>query len=346
MQVKSLILQKGQYLENKDSSKQTRVFSEGLAKNHLVADVRNIHHRLQIDAYLLAHHKQSHRSGGGMLLFLLVIAAPYILHGVGKNQLASLQQSRSKAKVPFFWAVASLAHVFNIYITVEVLTLACNQNNTLRTTECKVANCFLAIIALIFIFIASGITAYIHSKYITFPIPKTWSIITKCWGRKRHVHRMITTTSLWGIYMSVVGLLLRLPFQLLLVSVNPHLYGFTILTVWCAMFVCIIVTSIPFIIDQIFIKEEEYRITPKQALRQILLLLFIAVLVFGFGSLTFSITLVLHLSKYGEETRTFSSSLIFVLHHTLLPIGAWVIRRVGMKVKVAVQQMLNIQDEN
>ena len=139
--------------------------------------------------------------------------------------------------------------------------------------------------------------------------------------------------SLWGIYLSVVGLLICVPFQFLLVSVNPHLYGFGILTVWCAMFVCIIVTSIPFTIDQIFIKEKKYRITPNQALQQILLLMFIAVLVFGFGSLTFSITLVLHLSKYGEETRTFSSSLIFVLHHTLPPIVAWIIRRVGVKVR-------------
>ena len=105
-----------------------------------------------------------------------------------------------------------------------------------------------------------------------------------------------------------VTLVMCVPYQLLLVSANPHLYGFAILTVWCAMFVCIIITSIPFTIDQIFIKEEEYRITPKQALRQILLLMFIAVLVFGFGSLTFSITLVLHLSKYGEKTQSVSKT--------------------------------------
>ena len=145
--------------------------------------------------------------------------------------------------------------------------------------------------------------------------------------------------------MSVVGLLLCFPFQLLLVSVIPHLYGFGILTMWCAMFVCIVVTSIPFTIDQIFIKEEEYRITPIQAFRQILLLMYIAVLVFGFGSLTFSITLILHLSKYGEETRTFSSSLIFVLNHTLQPIGALIIHRVGVKVRVAIQQMLDVQNQ-
>ena len=176
-----------------------------------------------------------------------------------------------------------------------------------------------------------GIMAYIHSKYITFPIPTTWSTLMKCCGRKQH--RIIATLSLWGIYMSVVWLSAILPFQLLLVSANPHLYGFAILTVWCAMFVCIIATSIPFTIDQIFIKEEEYRITPKQACRQILLLLFIAVLVFGFGSLTFSITLVLHLNKYGEKTQSISTSVYFLLRHVAMPIVLWIAKRIVQKIR-------------
>ena len=66
------------------------------------------------------------------------------------------------------------------------------------------------------------------------------------------------STTVYSYYYSVFHTM-----QLLLVSANPHLYEFGILTVWCAMFVCIIITSIPFTIDQIFIKEEEYRITPK-----------------------------------------------------------------------------------
>ena len=133
----------------------------------------------------------------------------------------------------------------------------------------------------------------------------SWSIVTKCCGRKQH--RIITTISLLGIYMSVVFLLGCLPFQFLLVPINPHLfYGFAILTVWCAMFVCImIITSILFTIDQIFLKEEEYRITPKHALRQVSLLMFIAVLVVGFGSLTFSVTLVLHLRNMEKRLEQF-----------------------------------------
>ena len=328
----------------KDSDKLTRVFIGALYDGVPSEDVRTRDQLLSINDFCYSHHRPTIGNAGAIFVTLLAIATPYILHFTGKKQLESLQQSRSKAKVPFFWAVASLAHVFNAYFLGKFLTVTCNNNHEkMLTPKHREKVCFQSITLTVFILIASGIIAYIHSKYITIPIPKSWSIFTKYCGRKQH--RIITTLSLWGIYMSVVCLLGCLPFQFLLVSVNPHLYGFAILTVWCAMFVCIIITSIPFTIDQIFIKEEEYRITPKQALRQILLLMFIAVLVFGFGSLTFSITLVLHLSKYGEETRTFSSSLMFVLHHTLPPIGAWIIRRVVVKVRQTVQQMLNVQDE-
>ena len=328
--------------KSKDKSRQTRVFHEKLTEGTEVVDVRGMNQG-QISDYLRIHHKQSNENAAGIAVGLLSIGAPFILHFIGRNQLRNFEKSRSKAKVPFFWAVASLAHVFNIYILLKIATMTYFYNHIsprmLEIGKTTASGC----IVLILTFSESGILAYIHSKYITFPIPKTWSILTKCCGRNQH--RIITTISLWGIYISVVIHFLIIPAQLLLVSINPHLYGFAILTVWCAMFVCIIITSIPFSFDQIFIKEEEYRITPKQALRQILLLMFIAVLVFGFGSLTFSITLVLHLSKYGEETRTFSSSLIFVLNHTLLPIGAWIIRRVGVKVRETVQQILNVQDE-
>ena len=272
------------------------------------------------------------------LICYLVFLSPFLLYTKGGQLIKSLQQSRSKAKVPFFWAVASLAHVFNIYIILKFLIATCHPYKPRN----RIHHCTFASITIGYLVTLSIPVAYIHSKYITFPIPKTWSIFTKCCGRKQH--RIITTISLWGIYISVVGLLGCLPFQLLLVSANPHLYGFAILTVWCAMFVCIIITSIPFTIDQIFIKQEEYRITPKQALRQILVLMFIAVLVFGFGSLTFSITLVLHLSKYGEKTLSFTKSVYFVLRYTALPIAWWMIQVLYHKVKLEIRQIFRGQN--
>ena len=264
-------------------------------------------------------------------VFLFLIAAlgtlaPLLLYTQGEKMLISLKKSRNKANVPFFWSVASLAHVFNVYMLGKLLLISCYRYSTVSPITCRNS-------CLVFAYntICVVIISCIHSKYITFPIPKTWSIFTKCCGRKQH--RIITTISLWGIYTITGSILTCLPFQLLLVSANPHLYGFAILTVWCAMFVCIIITSIPFTIDQIFIKDEEYRITPKQALRQILLLMFIAVLVFGFGSLTFSVTLVLYLSKYGEKTQSISKSIYFVIRHVAIPIVLWMVKRMVQKIK-------------
>ena len=261
------------------------------------------------------------------LMALLGLLTPFLLCIKGKQLIYSLQECKSRAKLPFFWATSSIVHIFNIYMSVKVLTVMCHTGHLSFKASCTIGSIYM-----IYIIIASGCIAYVHSKMLTIAIPSTWGMFTKCCGSKQHI--IITTISLWGIYYSIVALVMCVPYQILLVSANPHLYGFGILTVWCAMFACIIITSIPFTIDQIFIKQEEYRITPKQALRQILLLMFIAVLVFGFGSLTFSITLVLHLSKYGEKTQSVSKTVNFILRHAVLPIILWMVRRLRMKILV------------
>ena len=296
------------------------------------------HYDVRLHNYMPQGGRHNSFTGNGFYFLIATLGylAPFLLYTKGRQLIKGLQQSRSKAKVPFFWAVASLAHVFNVCILFKILIAAYHPY---RQGNARTKIRITASITSMYLVIFSIPAAYIHSKYIKFPIPKTWSILTKCLGRKQH--RIITTISLWGIYMSVMFLLGSFPFQLLLVSANPHLYGFAILTVWCAMFVCIIITSIPFTIDQIFIKEEEYRITPKQAFQQILLIMFIAVLVFGFGSLAFSITLVLHLSKYGEKTHGFTKSVYFVLRYTALPIASWMIQVLYHKVKETMRQIVS-----
>ena len=298
----------------------------------------------QNDVRFNHHMGQGHLHDGfgaeqafNIFLVFFCLLTPFILYYKGGHYVKRLQQSENKYQVPFFWAVASLAHVFNVYFAARLLVVTCIPD---RNTAYRVIDCEGAAVGMGYIPITTGIVACIHSKYInTLPLPRTLSIFTKCCGRI--LYKIIATISLWGIYMSVVFSLLCLPLQILVVSSNPHLYGFGIFTVWCAMFVCIIVTSIPFTIDQIFIKEEEYRITPKQAFRQILLLLFIAVLVFGFGSLTFSITLVLHLSKDGEKTQSISKSVYFVLRYTALPIASWIVQVILSKAKVTFSKKLH-----
>ena len=272
------------------------------------------------------HH--SIGNAGNSLIVLLGLMTPFLLCIKGKQLIKSLQESRSKAKLPFFWATSTIVHLFNIYMSIKFLTVVCHYYRGYPFSFKE--NCTNGSIYVIYVVIASGCIAYAHSKLLTFAIPRMWGMFTKCCGRKQH--KIVTTISLWGIYYSIFTLLMCIPYQILLVSANPHLYGFGILTVWCAMFICIIVTSIPYTIDQVFIEEEEYRITPKQALRQILLLMFIAVLVFGFGSLTFSITLVLHLSKYGEKTQSMSKTVNFILRHAVLPIVPWMVQTLRKKI--------------
>ena len=263
-----------------------------------------------------------------ILIVCISFIVQFILYTKGRQMVRKLQRNESKARIPLFWALSSLAHLFNIYMTYNGLLAVCfPYTNFRQKPRFCISYSFLGICTLA----SSLLAAFIHSSYITFDLPQTWSIFTRCCRRKQH--RVITTISLWGIYCSVSFLAVCAPFQVLLVSTNPHLYGFGILTVWCAMFVCVILASIPFTIDQIFMRGEENRITPKQAIRQILLLMFIAVIVFGFGSLTFSITLVLHLSKYGEKTQNVATSMYFVLKHVAIPIIMWMAKRMLQKIR-------------
>ena len=288
----------------------------------------------KMDNMAMSHHSIENACNG--LISLLGLLTPFLLCIKGKRLIKTLQESKSRAKLPLFWATSSIVHIFNIYMTVKVLTVGCHYcgGNTKAFREaCTTISMYILYIAM-----TSGCIAYAHSKLLTIAIPRMWGIFMKFCGNKQHI--IITTISLWGIYYSIFIVVMCVPYQILLVSVNPHLYGFGILTVWCAMIECIIITSIPFTIDQIFIKEEEYRITPKQALRQILLLMFIAVLVFGFGSLTFSITLVLHLSKYGEKTQSISKAINFILRHAVLPIVLWMVQKLRMKILVQRNALL------
>ena len=277
---------------------------------------------------LKSEHFLTIRSAFYSLIVCILFIVQFILYTKGGQMVRRIQKYRSKARIPFFWALSSLAHLFNIYMTYNGLLAVCfPYSDSRQNPRFCISYSFLGICTLASLLLA----AYIHSSYITFDLPRTWSVFTRCCRRKQH--RVITTISLWGIYCSVSFLAVCAPFQVLLVSTNPHLYGFGILTVWCAMFVCVILASIPFTIDQIFMRGEENRITPKQAIRQILLLMFIAVLVFGFGLLTFSITLVLHLSKYGEKTQNVATSVYFVLKHVAIPIFVWMAKRMLQKIK-------------
>lgn len=263
------------------------------------------------------------------LNFLLIFSSlvvPVLIHIKGKKVVKNLEQSTSRAKLALFWSVASLSHVFNIYIFTKT-----GLTGSYHLRKFYLTSSLVFILALGYTLLAVGGISYSHSKYITFPILCPWKTFALCCNKKHH--RIIMILTLVGIYISTEILLVCVPYQVLLVSINPHLHGFTVLTVWCVMIWCIILFSIPLTIDQMFVKETKYKLTPKQALQQILLLLFTAFFVFGLGSMTFSIVLFLHLSKYGEKTQTTRNVTLFMFRHVALPVGAWILRKAFWKIR-------------
>ena len=61
----------------------------------------------------------------------------------GRKHVESLQQSRSKVKVPFFWAVASLAHVFNVCMVAKFLIIIIFNNLKLASIQISISHIYV-----------------------------------------------------------------------------------------------------------------------------------------------------------------------------------------------------------
>ena len=55
------------------------------------------------------------------LILSICLLTPFLLCIKGKQLIKRLQESKSKAKLPFFWATASIIHIFNIYMSIKLL---------------------------------------------------------------------------------------------------------------------------------------------------------------------------------------------------------------------------------
>ena len=299
-------------------------------------DVRLNHHMVQWDQ----HDGMKSEGGFNVLLCCLVLASPFLLHFIGRNTLKALEGSRRKTNASFFWALSSLSHIFNIYLMVKLFLATCYPY---RDPNITIPACETAGVAAGVLFISSLILAILHRKHITLPLPKSVTICIECFTNREglllKIELLIKTLSLWGIYQCVTIHSLCAPFQVLMVMTNPHYYGFIILTVWCMMCECVVLTSIPFTLDQIYCTEKKYKLTRKHAFYQIMFTSYIAVLLFGLGSLTFSVVLLLHLSKHGQKTHSFTGSVYFILRYTLLPFFLAFMKAYLKKFKIALSSL-------
>ena len=252
------------------------------------------------------------------------LLVPYLVNTVGRLLMVNLQQKGSEGKLPFFWAASTLSHFFNIYMIGKYVLTWCPDHTW--------KGCSNSVMIVAFSITSCGVIAGFHSNSFTVPVPKLWTICMKGWCGKKQ-HRVLITASLWGLYCSLGFLSLSLPYQVLMVIAKPHWYGFGILTVWSVLLVCITMMSILYTIDQVFSEDKNYRISYQRALQQILLQVYISILVFGFGSLTFCIVCIIHLSKFGEKTQSISSSIYFIARYVVMPMTVLLGRNIMKKIK-------------
>ena len=278
--------------------------------------------------------------GFNVLLCTLLLVSLFLLHFIGKSTLKSLESSTKKTNciVHFFWAFSSLSYIFNTYMAVKLFLATCHPYRGPSTT---IPACETVGVAAGVMYISSFILAMLHRKHITLPLPKFIIAIEKCFTNGKDllmlkIELLIKTFALWGIYQCVLINSLCAPFQVLMVMANPHYYGFIIITVWCVMCECTVLTSIPFTLDQTVCTERKHKLTRKNAFCRILFSSYIAVLLFGLGSLTFSVVLLLHLSKNGQKTHSFTGSVYFILRYTLLPFFLTFMKIYVKKLKIII----------
>ena len=283
---------------------------------------------------------QNPRTAAMWFVLLLLLLWPFLLHIKGKQVVRTLHQSKNKHKVPFFWAVAVLSPVFNTYMTGKLVIIGCHPA---REYDAVVKNAQAIAVSLSYMNMCLVIEAVQHSKIVLIPIPRCFTMFHMCLGRR--MDRILMTVSLYSVYYSVGCRNLCIPFQVLLLCANPHLHAFTILTVWCVMAGCVVLASILFSIDQVFITNVDFRIKPKRAICQVLLHFLTVLGLLGFGSFTFSIRLVLHLTKYGEENQSISKSWNFLLKHVVLPLFMWMAKAMLERIKSAGNRMFRDSQE-
>ena len=268
----------------------------------------------------------------------VILLGFFVICAKGSNIAENVQKGRNRVRIPLYWATATLALVFTLYTMTKFIISHC----PLPPSGHSKVDCF-GVVLVVMIFISlCGMAATVHSKHLNLPHPKIYGIFGCC-GRRGH--KVLTMLSLWGIYCSILCLLYSAPYQVLMVCASPHLYGLAIITAWCVMIGLIMITSILFTIDQIFLADKDFRTTPKQALQQVLFLCFITLLVFGLGSLSFSLTLLLHVSKYGERTISVTVALFFLMKHVVIPIVSYAMRKTVQVARESSMEMIYRNEE-
>ena len=239
-----------------------------------------------------------------------VVAPPILLCITWRKQLAVLEQVNvTKLGPAVMWACIAWMPIANLYFTVKFLAALSHfaTNKKVQTEN----DTYISLVAVYFI-LFSSIAAVIQSGKPLPGLPNTRVL-------KSAVVRRVVKFHIWAHFNVLLAYLLgKFPFAVLLVGTNPFLYGSALLAIVLAASLLVLLTATLFTFGQVFLGDPDFRLSRREAVRQVGRLLLAATGCAGVALFLGCICFLLLLSKGGNKVQSVSGVASFFMSHVVL----------------------------
>ena len=245
-----------------------------------------------------------------MLVTLGVLFPPVLLHITWRKQLAVLEQVKVTNGGPaVMWACIAWMPIANLYIIVKGITSNSHfANNDMYQRN---NNIYMGL-GVAIVLCCAAIAAVIQSGKPLPGLPNTRVL-------KSAVLRRVVKFHIWSQFNAFLATVLaKTPVAVLLVGTNPFLYGSALLAIVLTAFLLILLTATLFTFGQMFLGDPDFRLSRREAVRQVGRLLLAATGCAGVALFLGCICFLLLLSKGGNKVESVSGVASFFMSHVVL----------------------------
>ena len=285
-------------------------------------DLTDVHNpgvlAIPLDQDQQCYNMRTARSSGGstehtfymLLITLGILFPPVLLRITWRKQLAVLEQVKvTKGGPAVMWACIAWMPFANLYFTVKFL-VASSHFATSKKVQTE-NNTYISLVV-VYLILFSSIAAVIQSGKPLPGLPNTRVL-------KSAVVRRVVKFHIWIHLNTLLALVLtKSPFAVLLVGTNPFLYGSALLAIVLAASVLVLLTATLFTFGQVFLGDPDFRLSRREAVRQVGCLLLAATGCAGVALFLGCICLLLLLSKGGNKVQSVSGVASFFMSHVVL----------------------------
>ena len=245
-----------------------------------------------------------------MLITLSILFPPVVLRITWMKQLAVLEQVKvTKGGPAVMWACIAWMPLANLYIIVSLIAAS---SHFVETSTLQHNNDIYIGLGLATVICCATIAAVIQSGKPLPGLPNTRVL-------KSAVVRRVVKFHIWSQFnVFLTAVLAKTPFAVLLVGTNPFLYGSALLAIVLAASLLILLTATLFTFGQVFLGDPDFRLSRREAVRQVGRLLLAATGCAGMALFLGCICFLLLLSKSGNKVQSVSGVASFFMSHVVL----------------------------